>query len=161
MAEGEEELKSLLMRVKEESERAGLRLNTKNKQTKKKNKKQDHGIYPNYCMANKRVKGGSSDRFLFHGLQNHRGWWLKPWNQKTIASWQESHEGKGWWITEHIYALHIWSCISQSSAFVDLTNMDNPRMQNPRIQRVNYSKLGYIWTWTSAEFVICRGSWNQ
>ena len=29
MAEGEEELKSLLMRVKEESERAGLRLNIK------------------------------------------------------------------------------------------------------------------------------------
>ena len=36
MAEGEEELKSLLMRVKEESERAGLRLNTKKKQQKKK-----------------------------------------------------------------------------------------------------------------------------
>ena len=31
MAESEEELKSLLMRVKEESERAGLRLNTKKK----------------------------------------------------------------------------------------------------------------------------------
>ena len=31
MAESEEELKSLLMRVKEESERASLRLNIKNK----------------------------------------------------------------------------------------------------------------------------------
>ena len=31
MAESEEELKSLLMRVKEESERAGLKLNTKKK----------------------------------------------------------------------------------------------------------------------------------
>ena len=31
VAESEEELKSLLMRVKEESERAGLRLNTKKK----------------------------------------------------------------------------------------------------------------------------------
>ena len=31
MAESEEELKSLLMRVKEESERAGLRLNIKKK----------------------------------------------------------------------------------------------------------------------------------
>ena len=37
MAESEEELKSLLMRVKEESERVGLRLNTK-KRKKKKNK---------------------------------------------------------------------------------------------------------------------------
>ena len=39
MAESEEELNSLLMRVKEEIERASLRLNIKkNKQTKKKTK---------------------------------------------------------------------------------------------------------------------------
>ena len=36
MAENEEKLKSLLMRVKEESEKAGLRLKTK----------KDHGIQP-------------------------------------------------------------------------------------------------------------------
>ena len=35
MTESEEELKSLLMRVKEESERAGLRLNTKKRKEKK------------------------------------------------------------------------------------------------------------------------------
>ena len=34
MAEGKEELKSLLLRVKEKSERADLRLNIKNKNTK-------------------------------------------------------------------------------------------------------------------------------
>ena len=39
MAESEEELKSLLMRVKEENERAGLILNIKNKQKKKKKTK--------------------------------------------------------------------------------------------------------------------------
>ena len=37
MAESEEELKSLLMRVKEESERVGLRLNTKKRKKKKTN----------------------------------------------------------------------------------------------------------------------------
>ena len=36
MAEGKEELKSLLMRVKEESERVGLKLNSKTKTKKKK-----------------------------------------------------------------------------------------------------------------------------
>ena len=36
MAENEEELKNLSMRVKEESERASLKLNIKNKQTKTK-----------------------------------------------------------------------------------------------------------------------------
>ena len=56
MAESEEELKSLLMRVKEESERASLKLNIK-----KKNK--DHGIQPHYFMANRRGKGGNSGRF--------------------------------------------------------------------------------------------------
>ena len=34
MAESEEELKSLLLRVKEESERAGLKLNVKKKESK-------------------------------------------------------------------------------------------------------------------------------
>ena len=40
MAESEEELKSLLMKVKEESERVGLKLST-------------HGIPPHHFMANK------------------------------------------------------------------------------------------------------------
>ena len=44
-------------------------------------------------MANRRGKGGSSDRFPLLGLQNHCGWWLQPWNQAMIASWQES-DGK-------------------------------------------------------------------
>ena len=38
MAESEQKLKSLLMREKEESERAGLRLSIKNKQTNKQKK---------------------------------------------------------------------------------------------------------------------------
>ena len=65
MAESEEELKSLLMRVKEESERASLRLNIK---------KPKIMAPAHYCMANRRGKGGSSDRFPLLGLQNHCGW---------------------------------------------------------------------------------------
>ena len=38
MTESEEELKSLLMRVKEESEKVGLRLNTKKRKKKKQTK---------------------------------------------------------------------------------------------------------------------------
>ena len=41
-------------------------------------------------MTNRRGKGGSRDRLL--GLQNHCRRWLQPWNQKTIASWQESDD---------------------------------------------------------------------
>ena len=43
-------------------------------------------------MANGREKSGSTDRFYFLGLENHCRWWLQPWNQKMIASWQESDE---------------------------------------------------------------------
>ena len=45
MAESEEELKSLLMRVKEESEEVGLTLTLK--------KKQDHSIQSHHIMANR------------------------------------------------------------------------------------------------------------
>ena len=66
MAESEEELKSLLMKVKEESEKAGLKLNIQ--------KKEDHSIWSPYLVANRRGKSGNSDRFYFPGLQNHCGW---------------------------------------------------------------------------------------
>ena len=45
MAENKEELKSLLMKVKEESEKAGLKVNIK--------KNQDHGILSHHFMTNR------------------------------------------------------------------------------------------------------------
>ena len=62
MAESEQELKSLLMRVKEESEKAGLKLNIP--KTK---------IMLSGPITNRRGKSGSSDRFYFLVLQNHCG----------------------------------------------------------------------------------------
>ena len=58
MTESKEELKSFLMRVKEESESASLKLNIK-----KKNKQTDHGTWPHHFMANRRGKCESSDSF--------------------------------------------------------------------------------------------------
>ena len=46
MAESEDELKNLLMKVKEESEKAGLKLDIKNNE--------DHGIQFHHLMANRR-----------------------------------------------------------------------------------------------------------
>ena len=43
-------------------------------------------------MAHRRGKGGSCEKFPLLGLQNHCKWWLNPWNQKMIASWQESDD---------------------------------------------------------------------
>ena len=66
MAESEEELKSLLMKVKEESEKAGLKLSIQ--------KSEDHGIQSHHFMANRWGNNGNSDRLHFWGLQNHGRW---------------------------------------------------------------------------------------
>ena len=65
IAESEEKLKSLLMKVKEESENAGLKLNIQN--TK---------ILASGPITSWQIDGGSngnSDRLYFLGLQNHCG----------------------------------------------------------------------------------------
>ena len=79
-AENEEELKSLLMKVKEESEKAALKLNIQ--------KTQDHGVWCHHLTA----KSGRSDRLYFLGLQNHCEWWLHPCNEKMLAAWKESDD---------------------------------------------------------------------
>ena len=66
MAEIEKELKTLLMRVEEESEESWLK--TQHSKTK------DHGIWSHHFIANRRGKSGSSDRFYFLELQNHCRW---------------------------------------------------------------------------------------
>ena len=63
MAESKEDLKNLLMKVKEESEKAGLKFNIQ--------KNEDHGIWSHHFMENERGNNGNSDRFYFLGLQNH------------------------------------------------------------------------------------------
>ena len=56
-AQSEEELKSLLIQVEEESEKAGLKLHIQ--------KNEDHGIQSHHFMANRRGKSGSGERFFF------------------------------------------------------------------------------------------------
>ena len=63
MAKREEELKSLLMKVKKSGVKASSKLNI-------------HGIWPHYFMANKWRKNGNSHRLYFLGLQNHCRQWL-------------------------------------------------------------------------------------
>ena len=75
MAESKEELKSLLMKVKEESEKVDLKLN----------------IQKTKIMASGPIISWQIDRetvetvvtvadFIFGGLQNHCRWRLQPWN---------------------------------------------------------------------------------
>ena len=70
MAESKEELKSLLMKVKEESEKAGLKLNIQ--------KNEDHDIWSHHFMANSGGNNRNSGRLYFLGLQNHCRPLLQP-----------------------------------------------------------------------------------
>ena len=65
LEKGKEELKSLSMRVKKKSERAGLKLNVKKTRIMESSP---------IAMANTREKSGSSDRFSLLGLRNHCRW---------------------------------------------------------------------------------------
>ena len=69
-AESEEELKSLLMKVKEKSEKVGLKLNIQN------TKIMASGPITSWELDGKTME---TDRLLF-GLQNHWKWRLQPWN---------------------------------------------------------------------------------
>ena len=70
MAESEE-LKSLLMKVKEESEKVGLKLNS-----------QKTKIMASGPITSRQIDGETVETVAdyFSGLQNHCRWWLQPWN---------------------------------------------------------------------------------
>ena len=65
MAESEEKLKNLLIGVKEESEKAGLKFNIQ------KTKNMASGPL---VLANRWRNSGNSVRLYFFGLQNHCRW---------------------------------------------------------------------------------------
>ena len=66
MAESKEALKSSLMKVKEESEKAGLKLSIQ--------KMKIMMIWSHHFMANRWGNNGNSDRLYFLALQNHCRW---------------------------------------------------------------------------------------
>ena len=66
MADSKEELKSLLMKVKEESEKSWLKAQH--------SENEDHGIRSHYFMGNRWGNSGNSVRLYFGGLQNHCRW---------------------------------------------------------------------------------------
>ena len=72
IAESKEELKSLLMKVKEDSEKAGLKFNI-----------QKTNIMASGPITSWQIDGETVETvsdFMFWGLQNHCRWWLQPWN---------------------------------------------------------------------------------
>ena len=72
MAESKEELKSLLMKMKEESEKSVLKLNI-----------QKTKIMASSPITSWQIDGETVETvadFIFGGSKNHCRWWLQPWN---------------------------------------------------------------------------------
>ena len=72
MTESEEELKSFFMKVKEESEKVGLKLNI-----------QKTKIMASASITSWEIDGETVETvsdFIFGGLQSRCTWWLQPWN---------------------------------------------------------------------------------
>ena len=72
MAESEEELNSLLMKLKEESEKVGLKFNI-----------QKTKIVASGPITSRERDGETMETvtdFTLGGIQNHCRWWLQTWN---------------------------------------------------------------------------------
>ena len=69
MAESEEELRRLLMKVKEEREKVGLKLNI-----------QKTKIIASGPITSWEIDGETVSDFIFGGLQNHCRWWFQLWS---------------------------------------------------------------------------------
>ena len=108
MAESEEELKSLLMKVKEESEKAGLKLSIQ--------KTKDHGIRSHHSTA---IDGETVERvtdFIFAGFKitadgdcSHE--------IKMLAPWKKSYDKPGQHIKKQRHYFANTSPYNQSCDF--------------------------------------------
>ena len=84
MAESEEELKSLLMKVKKESEKVGLKLNI-----------QKTKILASSSITSWQIDGETVETvsdFILGGSKITAEWWLQPWNKKTLTPWKKSYD---------------------------------------------------------------------
>ena len=71
------------MKVKEESERAGLKLNIQ------RSKIMARGLITPWQIGGETMETVTD--FIL-GLQNHCRWWLQPWNEETLAPWKKSYD---------------------------------------------------------------------
>ena len=128
MAESKGELKSLLMKVKEEKEKADLKPN----------------IQKTKIMTSSPIiswgENGSSDRAYFLQLQNHCGQWLQPWNEKTLAPWKKNYNKPRHCITMQRHHFANKSLYSQSYGF----SSESLAIKKAEWQRIDIFEL---WCW--------------
>ena len=84
MAESKGEVKNFWMKVKEESEKTGLKLSI-----------QKMKILASSPFTSWQIDGETMEtvrEFIYLCFKNHCRWWLQPWNWKTLAPWKKSYD---------------------------------------------------------------------
>ena len=123
MAESEE-LKSPLMKVKEDSEKVGLKLNIQ------KTKIMASGPITSWQRDGETVETVAD---YFSGLQNHCRRWLQPWNQKTLAPWKKSYDQPRQHIKRQSYYFADKGLSGQSysfsSSYVQMWELDHKKAE--------------------------------
>ena len=110
MAESEEEIKSLLMKVKK-NEKAGLKLNI-----------QKPKILASGPTTSRQVDGETMEMvtdFIFLGSKNHCRWWLQPQKQKMLGIFyaNKSNGKPGWHVKKQRHCFTNKGLPSQSYDF--------------------------------------------
>ena len=96
------------MKVKEESEKPGLKLNI-----------QKTKIMVSSPITSWQINGETVETVAdyFSELQNHCRWWLQPWNYKTLTPWKESYDHLWWHIQKQRHYFANKGLFSQSYGF--------------------------------------------
>ena len=125
------------MKVKEESEKAGLKLNIQ------KTKIMASGPITSWQIDGERVETVAG--FIFSGLQNHCRWWLQPWNLKTLTPWKESYDQPRWRIKQQRHYFANKGPSSQAMVFpVVMYGCESWTVKKAECQRVDAFEL---WCW--------------
>ena len=98
----------LLMKLKEESEKVSLKCNIQ------KMKILAFGPITSWRIDEETWEQSQT---YFLGLQNHCGWWLQPWNQKTLAPWKKINDKPRQHVKKQIHHFTNKDLYNQSYGF--------------------------------------------
>ena len=137
IAENKEELKSHLMKVKEESEKAGLKLNIQ------KMKIMASGLITYWQIDGETMETVSD--FIFLGSKITADGGLQPWNQNTLASWKKSYDNTRQHIKKQRHHFASKVHIVKTMVFpLVMYGCESRTIKKPECQKIDVFEL---WCW--------------
>ena len=145
MADSKEKLKSLVMRVKEESEKACLKLNIQ------KTKIMESGPITSWQIDE---ENRNSERLYFWGLQNHGRWWLHHEIKRHLLLGRKAMTNLDSMLISRDVTLPSKVCLVKAMVFpVVMCGCESWTIKKTEGQRIDAFEL---WCWRK----LLRGSWT-